>query len=67
MNKNISLKIHYGDKFLDFKIPEEQLLFVGEMQLIAKLENLIERLQRSFIKPVGCRSLDSLIKHKKKY
>ncbi len=53
--RNISLP--YGNDSLTAQIPEDLLLFSGEMTPLRALENFDEDLRQKFDRPIGCRPL----------
>ena len=60
--RNIS--IPYGNESLTAQIPEDLLLFSGEMTPLRALENFEEDLRQKLDRPVGCAPLKSLISPK---
>ena len=58
------ISIPYGNESLTAQIPEDLLLFSGEMTTLRALENFEEDLRRKLDRPVGCAPLKSLISPK---
>ena len=55
------VSVPYGNDSLTAEIPEELILFTGEMTPLPALENLEEELRRKLDRPIGCAPLRSLI------
>jgi nickel-dependent lactate racemase len=53
--------VPYGSESLTAQVPEEQILFMGEMTALPALENFEEELRRQLDRPIGCPPLRSLI------
>ena len=55
------ISIPYGNEALTAEIPEELILFTGEMTPLPALKNFEEELRQSLGRPIGCAPLRSLI------
>ena len=51
------ISIPYGNRSLDAQVPEDLLLFSGEMTPLPALKNFEDYLSQKLDRPIGCRPL----------
>lgn len=57
-----TIKIPYGQEFLEFQVPANQLIFEGAMKETPGLTNLQDSLRGMLEAPIGCAPLRELVK-----